>query len=129
MEENILLIDEKYMDAISVSDEHELQGIVTDFLDCYQKNEDKSYSMWLPQILQEKLSEKSVDEINEISEINEIDDKTPSKLSHTVGKISMSKNNPLYELLEHVVEMNGSEELPLLDNMLAVNIINTLKGV
>lgn len=66
MEENILLIDEKYMDAISVSDEHELQGIVTDFLDCYQKNEDKPYSMWLPQILQEKLSEKSVDEINEI---------------------------------------------------------------
>lgn len=68
MEENILLIDEKYMNAISVSDEQELQSIVTDFLDCYQKNEDKPYSMWLPQILQEKLSEKSVDEINEISE-------------------------------------------------------------
>ena len=39
------------------------------------------------------------------------------------------KDSPLYELLEHVVEMNGSEELPLLDNMLAVNIINTLQGV
>ena len=68
MEENILLIDEKYMDTISASDEQEFQNIVTDFLDCHQQNKDKPYSMWLPQILQEKLPEKSVDEIKEISD-------------------------------------------------------------
>lgn len=68
MEENILLIDEKYMDTISASDEQEFQDIVTDFLDCYQQNKDKPYSMWLPQILQEKLPGKSVDEIKEISD-------------------------------------------------------------
>ena len=28
------------------------------------------------------------------------------------------KENPLYELLENVVIMNGNEELPLLNNML-----------
>ena len=43
------------------------------------------------------------------------------------NELEKLKDNPLYELLEHVVEMNGSEELPLLDNMLAVNIINTLQ--
>lgn len=68
MEENILLIDEKYMDTISASDEQEFQDIVTDFLDCYQQNKDKPYSVWLPQILQEKLPGKCVDEINEISD-------------------------------------------------------------
>ena len=68
MEENILLIDEKYMDTISASDEQEFQDIVTDFLNCYQKNEDKPYSMWLPQILQEKMPDKSADEIKEISD-------------------------------------------------------------
>ena len=45
------------------------------------------------------------------------------------NELEKLKDNPLYELLEHVVEMNGSEELPLLDNMLAANIINTLQGV
>ena len=68
MEENILLIDEKYMDTISASDEQEFQDLATDFLDCYQQNKDKPYSVWLPQILQEKLPEKSADEINEISD-------------------------------------------------------------
>lgn len=68
MEENILLIDEKYMDTISASDEQEFQDLATDFLDCYQQNKDKPYSVWLPQILQEKLPEKSADEIIEISD-------------------------------------------------------------
>ena len=68
MEENILLIDDKYIDTISSVDEQKFQDIVTDFLNCYQQNKDKPYSMWLPQILQEKLPEKSTDEIKEISD-------------------------------------------------------------
>ena len=45
------------------------------------------------------------------------------------NELEKLKDNPLYELLERVVEMNGSEELPLLENMLTSNIINTLQGV
>lgn len=45
------------------------------------------------------------------------------------NELEKLKDNPLYELLERVVEMNGSEELPLLENMLASNIINILQGV
>ena len=45
------------------------------------------------------------------------------------NELEKLKGNPLYELLERVVEMNGSEELPLLENMLTSNIINILQGV
>ena len=45
------------------------------------------------------------------------------------NELEKLKDNPLYELLEQVVEMNGSKELPLLENMLTSNIINTLQGV
>ena len=45
------------------------------------------------------------------------------------NELEKLKDNPLYELLERVVEMNGSKELPLLENMLTSNIINTLQGV
>lgn len=51
---------------------------------------------------------------------------TIETLTNEVEKL---KDNPLYELLERVVEMNSSEELPLLENMLTSNIINTLQGV
>ena len=34
------------------------------------------------------------------------------------NELEKLKDNPLYELLEYVVEMNGSEELPLLNSML-----------
>ena len=34
------------------------------------------------------------------------------------NELEKLKDNPLYELLERVVEMNGSEELPLLNQML-----------
>ena len=34
------------------------------------------------------------------------------------NELEKLKDNPLYELLENVVFMNGNEELPLLNNML-----------
>ena len=34
------------------------------------------------------------------------------------NELEKLKDNPLYELLENVVIMNGNEELPLLNNML-----------
>ena len=45
------------------------------------------------------------------------------------NELEKLKDNPLYELLEQIVKMNGSEELPLLENMLTSNIINTLQRV
>ena len=84
-EKEYLLVDDVYT-PVTEEDLKNLNPIVEDFVDSYEKNQERPIEEWLSEKLQSELPEKSADEVramaNEIVAFNEIAEKLADKLSY-----------------------------------------------